>query len=203
MSKEKRKKIMIVSLAVILLLGGFYLVGVLFNLFQPPFFRNEEKMTSVETAIKAIEESFPTDVVILGEPIQFKYELAVRYVEEISDKTVGIKGDYRYQAIIINDLNGNVQLQDSEIAYLNHLIHTDGYMLLYLGKKYSDTWEEPSDYNISVEGNLSYIYYKYGSVLKGCIGSWKESDQEDAEKYPYLLGDVVIYDIQDYLEEVN
>ncbi len=160
-------------------------------------------MTSVEAAIQTMEETFPTDVVILGEPIQFKYEFAARYVEEISDETVGIKGDYQYQAIIINDLDGNVRLQKSEIAYLNHLIHTDGYMLLYLGTKYSDAWEEASDCSTGIDGNLSYIYYKYGSVLKGCIGSWMESDQKDAEKYPHLLGDIVIYDIEDYLGEVN
>lgn len=111
-----KKQMILISCAVILFLGGLSLFGMLCNLFRPPFFGEEEKMTSVEAAIQTMKETFPTDVVILGEPIQFRYEPAVRYIEEISDKTVGIKGNYQYQAIIINDLNGSVQLQESEIA---------------------------------------------------------------------------------------
>lgn len=200
---KKRNRIFIAA-ALLIFLGILYLAGVLIGFFRvPEFLRKEKKLNSVEAAVKAMKESFPTDVVILGETINFEYEFPVRYVEEINEKTVGLKGEYQYQAIIINDLNGGIYLQDSEIAYLNQLIHLDGYVLLYLGEKYSSAWEEETDYNVTVEGNLSSIFYKYGSGVKECIGSWKKSDLEEAERYPFLLGEVIIYDIEDYLEEVN
>lgn len=200
---KKRNRIFVAA-ALLIFLGILYLAGVLIGFFRvPEFLIKEKKLNSVEAAVKTMKESFPTDVVILGETINFEYEFPVRYVEEINEKTVGLKGEYQYQAIIINDLNGGIYLQDSEIAYLDQLIHLDGYVLLYLGEKYSSAWEEETDHNVTVEGNLSSIFYKYGSGVKECIGSWKKSDLEEAERYPFLLGEVIIYDIEDYLEEVN
>lgn len=200
----KKKNGVIVAAALLLLLATVYLAGVVLGFFRvPKFLKKEKKLNSVEAAIKAIEESFPTDVVILGEKIEFEYDFSVRYVEEINEESVGDKGDYQYQAIIINDLSNDVYLQESEIEYLDQLIHLEGYVLLYLGEKYGSMWEEPSNYNISIEGNLSSIFYKYGSGVKECIGSWRKSDLEELEKYPFLLGEIIVCDIEDYIEEMN
>lgn len=200
----KKKNGVIVAAALLLLLAIVYLAGVVLGFFHvPKFLKKEKKLNSVEAAIKAIEESFPTDVVILGDKIEFEYDFSVRYVEEINEESVGDKGDYRYQAIIINDLSNDVYLQESEIEYLDQLIHLEGYVLLYLGEKYGSMWEEPSDNNIFIEGNLSSIFYKYGSGVKECIGSWRKSDLEESEEYPFLLGEIIIYDIEDYIGEMN
>ena len=78
-------------------------------------------------------------------------------------------------------------------------MNKNGYCIIYLGEKYSETWDRTEQGIANLSGNLSYVYYSWDGQPVRNIGNWLQSDNDELEKYPYLLGQALMYCIEDYL----
>jgi hypothetical protein len=167
------------------------------------FFNDKNERTSIENAIKAMEELYPTDIILYGNDIYFKTKPDYRRVESLNKETLAGDKKYSYTVVIINDLDNSINLDADTITLLKQSMGNDGFSLIYLGERYKTTWDAPGLPIAYSEGNLCYMYYSVGGKQKENIGAWKKSDQESLKQYPNMLGDVIIYNIEYYLQEAN
>lgn len=159
---------------------------------------NDNTLSDIDRISKELLSTRPTDLFIRGEKIDFNDKVSSNYIDEITMST--ITGSKDYTVIIINDLNDTVKLGDEEINLVSDIINQNNYMLIYLGEKYSTTWDDTSNGIASVEDNLCYIYYSWDGVPKRNIGAWNATDQENLSKYPLSLGETLLYSIEEYLQ---
>ncbi len=176
-----------------------FLVVVLtcFVIYRLNSFKNDKEMSCYERLSKVVLSTRPTEVFIRGAEVDFSGYILPRSIAHISSET--LKNDKKYTVIVINDLDDHVTLSDDEISLTKQLITQNNTMLIYLGKKYSTTWDDQSQGQVEVEGNLCYVYYSWDNVPSGVIGAFCESDLEDLEKYPDYLGKVLMLEIEEYL----
>jgi len=80
------------------------------------------------------------------------------------------------------------------------LIHDE---LIYLGEKYSDTWNSEDEIPLDLKGNLFYIHYSVSGTQCGAIGAWTTEDQNLLKTYPYSLGETILYSIESFLKEIG
>lgn len=191
----KKNKIIILSIILILVVG---IVGICFllGIFKLPMLGNNEE-SDIDRMKKIMETTRPTDVFVLGKEILFETEIKINNISELSEKQ--IKTDKDYKIVIINDLDNMVNLSDEEIKYASELMNKNGYCIIYLGEKYSETWDRTEQGIANLSGNLSYVYYSWDGQPVRNIGNWLQSDNDELEKYPYLLGQALMYCIEDYL----
>lgn len=196
MKKKKLIIILLLSLLVIILLILFQIIPL------PPFLnKNKDSLTSIEKNVKVLTETKKTKIFLLGDDIQFDNKLFVDKIDTLSNSTLD-KKDFPYSAIIINDLNDTIKLSEEDIDLLESYIEKDGYIVIYLGEKYSKAWLNENQGYAEVDGNLSYTYYTINGTKTRSIGAWRKEDNIENEKYPNLLGDTLIYEIISYLENI-
>lgn len=189
-SFKRRKKVFIF----------FLMLVVIFIMYIYVQIKNEnaDTVTDYDRIAKIMVTTRKTDVFIVGETIDFNDRVETRVIDEVTESKIDGSGDYK--VIIINDLNDEVVLSEKEIEYIRDLIEKDYYMIVYLGAKYSATWDD-STYGIAnVEGNLCYIYYSWDGEKNRNIGLWNDSEQEMAEEYPLMLGESLLLGIEEYLQ---
>lgn len=75
-----------------------------------------------------------------------------------------------------------------------------GNLFIYLGDKYSTTWDLKNETLADVKGNLSFAYYSWDGEPKRVIGYWNDEDQSEIDKYPNSLGQSLLYCIEEYLQ---
>ncbi len=160
--------------------------------------KNNNELSDIDRISKVLSSTRPTDIFIRGEEINFNNKVTSKSIDEISVSK--ISGDKDYKVIIINDLNDMVKLSEEEITLVKDIISKNNYMLIYLGKKYSTTWDDKSKGIANVEGNLCYIYYSWDGVPTRNVGAWSMADQESLDEYPLLLGETLLYSIEEYLQ---
>lgn len=162
---------------------------------------NKEKdntLTDYDRISKILTTTRKTDIFIVGEQIDFNNKITTKNINEVSKSKISGNGDYT--VIIVNDLNDEVELSEDEIELLKDLISKNNYMLIYLGEKYSTTWDDESYGIADIEGNLCYIYYSWDGVPTRNVGVWTETDQEASKDYPLMLGESLLLSIEDYLQ---
>lgn len=153
--------------------------------------------TDLDRIKKVMEETRPTDVFILGKDIQFEVDINTKKVAKLTQEE--LDSDKDYKVIIINDLDGEISLSDDEIKYAENLIKKNGYLLIYLGEKYAKEWNVENEGIANLSDNLCYSYYSWDGNPKRVVGQWLQSDQDELEKYPYSLGQTMLYCIEEYL----
>lgn len=189
--KTFKKVVIIISIIVV-----FIIVGVCACIMMNE--NNTETMTDVDRISKMLTTTKTTDIFVVGEEINFNNKANTISIDEVTMSELNGNGDYK--VIILNDLNDMVKLTDDEIELLTELIRTDNYMLIYLGEKYATTWDDTSYGIANVDGNLSYIYYSWGGVPSRNVGAWTLTDQEALKEYPFMLGETLLFSIEDYLQ---
>ncbi len=194
MSKKDnlRKKVVIIfSIIIVLIIAG---VCIYVNESK----KSDNELLDIDRISKVLSTTRKTDIFIRGEEVDFNNKVNSKNIDEIT--TSKISGDNDYKVIIVNDLNDGVELSADEISLLEQLICKNNYMLIYLGEKYSTTWDDTSYGVANVEGNLCYIYYSWDGVPTRNIGAWNVTDQETLSKYPLSLGETLLYSIEEYLQ---
>ena len=186
------KRIVIVfSTIIVLVVIGVYI-------YQNKVRENAQELPDIDRIAKVLSTTRKTDIFVRGGVVDFNNKVSSTKVDEIT--TSKINGDNDYKVIIVNDLNDEVELSENEINLLKELISKNNYMLIYLGQKYSTTWDDTSYGVANVEGNLCYIYYSWDGAPTRNIGAWNETDQEVLSKYPLSLGETLLYSIEEYLQ---
>jgi len=191
--KEMWKKILIFGIVVVtlLLITAYVFIK-----------RSKEKdneLTDVDRISKVLSTTRKTDIFVKGKSIDFDNKVSSENIQEIALSEIDGSGDYK--VIIVNDLDDEVKLEEDEINLLKELICKNNYMLIYLGEKYATVWDDASHGIANVDGNLCYIYYSWDGFPTRNIGAWKVSDQETLNKYPWSLGQSILYSIEDYFDK--
>ena len=202
-------KKVICGVAALLFLSIFYLICGWFGILPLPqsfknlFRESPESISSTERIAKMIQDTYPTDLMIYGDDVLFEMQVPARKLEAITEDSLSIKDGCKYAFLVINDLANTVQLSDAENEMLKEKLRKDGFCLFYLGEKYADVWREPSEYTVSSPGNLSYQYYMKAGTLRRGIGAWEAGNEEYLNSNPYALGDTVLFEMEDFLRQIN
>lgn len=200
MQKRKIFYTVIIAITLIILI---IVLGMIIGIIKAPDFlkSDDNELDDMERLKIVFEKSIPTDIVILGDDIKFECDLEHRTITDLNIDS--LKHEKKYQVIILNDLDDSITLSEENISLLSDLIAEDGTLLIYLGEKYSKTFDDPSQYIADVEDNLYFSYYLGSQGPQRCIGNWCASDQEQSQTYPYMLGQTIMYAIESYLDDVN
>ena len=204
MLKQPIKSILFILFAALLYIAlGFLGILPLPQSFKNLFRESPESISSTERIAKMIQDTYPTDLMIYGDDVLFEMQVPARKLEAITEDSLSIKDGCKYAFLVINDLANTVQLSDAENEMLKEELRKDGFCLFYLGEKYADVWRDPSGYTVSSPGNLSYQYYMKAGTLRRGIGAWEAGNEEYLNLNPYALGDTVLFEIEDFLRQIN
>lgn len=117
------------------------------------YFKNqnlEDELTTVEQERFIVTQTYPTQFVIYGDAIEFHDSISVRYVDQINEENLEIEDDFLYEMIIINDLQGNINLSNEEWEIISKYVKSDNrYSFYYLGNK-----EIEQIYNLGIISSL-------------------------------------------------
>lgn len=203
----KKKLVLTISVIVLIVLLIYTILGltgkIRFPSFMDNILGNSDEMPDLERIPNMIKETHPTDIIILGDNIFFDRDVKNRQIDCINEENLYSESMYTYTFLVINDLNDTVELDEKEIELLSDKISMNGFCLVYLGKKYSTVWDSDTDAIAYVPGNLSYMYYSIDGYSRRSIGAWGAQEQELFKEYPNLLGDSLLYLIEEYLIDVN
>lgn len=152
--------------------------------------------SSLDTAVKTIQNN-PTDIMLWGDDFTLPEGLEYRKLEKLDEESLAKKDSYKYSFLIINDLEGSVTLSEDEIELVRAHIYDNQNTLIYFGDKYLTTWQSPSMSELTVDGNRAVEYRFEGDKAVSVIGIWGAEETEDYKKYPNMLGDVIVYEIEE------
>ena len=203
-----KKKIIIFIVIVLAAVAAYSIFGALGVVPLPKFItetlsRSNEQLTDMERIPIIIQEEHPTELILLGDDIPFEVSVPVRKITDITEDSLKRSEGYDHSFFIINDLNGTVQLTEEDIALLAEQISHPDFCLSYFGTKYSSVWDDPNQYIASLKGNLSWKYYQLDGQPRRYIGAWTQNEQMMLKEYPYMLGNILLYEIEAYLIEIN
>lgn len=156
--------------------------------------KKEEDLTEYDRIAKVLTTTRKTDIFVIGDEIDFGDKIKAAHISEASGAQINESGDYK--AVIVNDLNDKVNLSDDEIGFLREFINKEKNVLIYLGKKYSTTWDDKSKSTTSVGGNLLYSYFLYEGLPQGAIGGYLETDQGNPEILQMAVLSEIEYDLK-------
>lgn len=187
----QKKGLLIVIIIILVVVVGFL---IFININKD----KNENISDIDRISKILTTTRKTDVFVLGKEINFNGKIQAKQIAEANMDNISGIGDYK--VIVVNDLDNQLILSENEISLLEDLINKNNYMIIYLGEKYSTTWDDESYGIADVDGNLCYIYYSWDGVPSRNIGAWTESDQEMLNEYPLMLGESLLISIEAYLQ---
>lgn len=197
-----KRKVFFAVIIVTLVGISLYMICLITGIARVPFFMRKgenENMTDIDRITKMLKKTRPTDIKICGDDIAFESDIKYEKIEQPYKNELS-KTKNKYLVIIINDLKDNVLLSDEEIQFLKDEIKKDGVLLIYLGEKYASTWDNSEMAIVKMDSNLSYVYYSWSGEEKRNIGYWTRDDESEFDKFPYSLGQSILYCIEEYMQ---
>lgn len=161
---------------------------------------NKSELSNSERIAKVLTTTHKTDLMVFGNEVDFESYVDYRKIDKIDGDTVE-NDTYEFKAIIVNDLNGNINLDEDEINYLHNFINSDNNVLIYLGEKYSNEWIEDVSGVADVKDNLWFEYYSVDSNPKRTVGLWTKYENEEFSDKPGMLADTVLEEIEDFINQ--
>lgn len=152
-------------------------------------------------AIKIIYDHH-TDVMLLGDDIIFQRDFKAREITEVSDEALKRDSSYKYSVLVINDLQNNVHLTQDSIEMIRDYIYNKHYTVFYLGDKYHSTWND-TQFIAYVDRSRSVVFQNENGKVVRITGLWGKREAEMMQEYPNILGDVIIYQIEDFIRRNN
>ena len=204
-----RKKIVVASLIILSAVVIYCVLGLTTDVVPFPnalkeiLWDSDSELTDIERIALVIRQEHPTDVIVLGDNVQFQAEIDTRNISKVTEEQLKKEKNYEQTFLIINDLKNKVKLSDEEINLLKSKIATESFCLYYLGTQYSTVWDDPTQYVVDVEGNLAWKYYQVDGNPQRSVGSWTRNEQSVLEEYPSMLGDAILYEIDNFLKAIN
>ena len=203
-----KKKIIVGVTISAIVVSLFYLVFAINGLvptisLRDLFKSNDNELVGVEKIKEIIDTTHPTDIIVVGDEIFFSVEVKTRKVDKINKTELQKRDGYEYTVVVINDLDNKVQLTEDERELLRKNLKEYGFCLIYLGEKYSSTWNSEDELPVEIEGNLFYSYYSVSGTQCGTVGAWMVEDQGRLETYPNSLGETILYSIESFLREIG
>ena len=172
---QKKSTLIIIILAILICI----------SLFTALFFylkaRNEtyDDLTTAEQDLLIITESYPTQFIVYGDEIDFDSSIDVTYIDSISEEKFTIPSEYRYQLIIINDLDNSLELSINDWQLLSELTKSEKKRnLFYLGNKEFEiikSLEITDEITAFEDGDLSIGFVHEDDLLITVYGTYIEN----------------------------
>ncbi|MDO5292661.1 MAG: hypothetical protein Q4F05_07915 [bacterium] len=190
--KKRKIKIAIISIVSLLGLAGMSILIMHYILGMEiwPF----EKKSDANEKVEIITETYPTEIIILGNSVGIPEEYHAHYISEISEENLTSNGGYKFSILVINDLDGTIQLSSSDWDIIEKFV-SDKTNFYYLGNQYFDKIKTLGFYTDDLpDTDLSIVYLHEKKESFPMYGMWtKESNQLYEEKNSKLLSDVLIH----------
>ena len=182
------KKIVIVSTFVIILIIG---AGVIFFLSNKD---DELYENSYEAYVQIVTNNYKTEFIVYGADIGFEDECYTRKIDSLSMENIKSSNEYVYSVILINDLNNNVKLTESDFEILYDASVNQKIDLFYLGSQYLEIFKEvgiTSQPTLHNDLSIGVIYER--GFRTEVVGLWdKEANKLYEELNPKLLSDIIL-----------
>lgn len=136
-----------------------------------------EEEDTYDINIKIVNESHPTDIILYGESINFRDELIYRETKYIDEDIFNSNKENRL--IIINDLDGQVDLSDAEWSIIKENTIDGTWDFYYLGTDKLEKLKNLGFYNEErLENDLCLAIANYYDNKSTFNGIWTK-EQED------------------------
>ena len=167
--------------------------------------KGEEERDSYDEEIIIINKTFPVDVVIFGDSIEFRPEFEYRMIEDITDELLIFnKSKYLRLVIIVNDLSSTVSLTEKQYKIIKRGIENDIIDFYYLGTRLINKLIEYEIWNAPLgEGELAVCLALYNRNLTYFSGIWSEYDVKMAANNKEALGSAIISQIARCIKSNN
>lgn len=122
-----------------------------------------------------VREKMPTDIIWIGAWEGFDFEIPVRFEAGVSDEELKIRNGYTKAYVVINDLDGSLNITDEEYELLfQYLLNDSRYNLMYLGTNRLAYVVELGGYDPDhiQEKDLSAGFFRYNDELYLNYGSY-------------------------------
>ncbi len=181
-----KKKFLVLSLLLILVA----IFAVMLYLHWPSNDAISEKDT-YDKNIDILNESFPTDIVVIGEEIPFRDALIIRKIGNITG--TALQTNKERQIIILSDIDGTLEISDNELLVIKDKLDAHACDFYYLGTTlndrlislgFLDTVWPSNDYCIA-------LVNQEGKQLR-YTGIWTESDKQATGDNRESLGHVLV-----------
>lgn len=187
------------SLIAIMIFAVIAIISVLF--FQPFGAKN-----ALSDEVKMLTETYPTDIIVYGNNIDFDKEIPSRKVDELDANVIYDDGeDYFYRVLIINDLEDELTFDEDDWEVIDQCIEK-GCNLFYLGTQYLEVIKDRYNCNMGLNDTDMFIgiAHEADNTTIGIYGVW---DTETYAKYGTAnlatdLIDVIMAEIRDYARQL-
>ena len=176
----------IISVAAVVLIVLIFCAGAVF------FFKSEKEenvQNSQETDLAGnelyaymITEKYPTDIIWIGNTDEFEFTagagdgtciwhdtdaditLYVRKTDHITQEILNRSSEYQYTLVVVNDINGDVQLTDDEyLLVYDNFLRDSHFYFFYIGKNQLDNFAKLGFYEEDAPRDIDYAasFYRY------------------------------------------
>lgn len=150
---------------------------------------NDPEMDTYDLEIQVVMTSYPTDIVVYGQDIEFRNSLQYRLNPEINDD--GLATIKEYQAIILNDQDGNLEITDEELLLIKSYTIDGSSDFFYIGTKELDRLSLLG-FGSAAENDASLTVINYYGRKITFEGVWSNAEVEHSKNNPELLGMIII-----------
>jgi len=166
----------IIALGIILLIAiiGFVIMLVVQEI------DSKNDLTTFEQSIVTVTKDYPTQFIVYGEEMDFPKECNVTYIDDINADAIKMDETFKYQLIVINDLNSKTEMSKEDWQLLNDHIKSDKrHNLFYFGnKEFGNIAElDITDGACSslADTDLSFGFVYEGETLIKVLGSYRQN----------------------------
>ena len=189
-TKTKRYKVKKIIIAFALLILFFVIGGIYF------ISKNDDKLyeNSYEAYVQMVTDTYKTEFIVYGDDIGFEDECYTRKIDSLNKDILALSDDYVYSAIIINDLNNNIELTENDFEILYDASFNQKIDLFYFGSRYLEKFKEVGiTVQPTLDSDLSIgVIYERG-IRTEVAGLWdKELNNAYVESNPKLLSDILL-----------
>ena len=200
----KKKKVIIICVSIIFI--GIIIWLLIWN--NSPLYlligdRSDNELTASEEIAELITVTKPTDIIIIGDKVDFEEDVTYRHINEVTEAVLVSEDEYLYTILVVNDVYNNTSLSEDEQEIIDEAIKRENFCLIYMGEKYSTRWENEDTLAYSIEGNIHYTYFTIDNERQKRVGALNISNLPDLEKYQYMLGEALLHCFSSYLKNVN
>ena len=155
-------------------------------------------------SITILNENYPSDIIVYGEHIDFG-ELKHREIKFIDGKSLNSKPEYKYQFVIINDRNNNVEMTDDELLLIKQYIIEKKYNFYYLGTALLPKLKELGIGKDLITPNVQgvAVVNKYGNEIVTLDGVWTAESESCFKQNPKILANVLAFSFTGVIESNN
>ena len=166
----KKKSNILLRILITLALVGLFSIGVMFIFGLGPFMPEDEDMSA---DVKIVTENYKTEIIIYGDEIPFDEACYVRYIDKITKENLTSDDSFVYTVLVINDLNGNVELTDENMENIHSYVYDDKKDFFYLGKDDVDKIVQADIFHHELNGkNMSLGVVYEGGFNTEVLGTW-------------------------------